>query len=139
MGILGMTEPCTGCLKSAFHDNHDSMPHWFWPVAGLLLWIVAILNFYPKNNTMVILAAQTYIASFHMGGVFLSCEIRSPSINGLCSWSVCGLRFYHYSHPYWFDVITIGGTVGLYAHCLSIEPNSCESYYSSSSDNDTYY
>lgn len=70
-GILGMTEPFTGCLKSAFHDNHDSMPHWFWPVAGMLLWTVAIMHLYPKNNTMVILAAQAYITSFHMGGVFI--------------------------------------------------------------------
>mmetsp|Transcript_64 Transcript_64/g.94 ORF Transcript_64/g.94 Transcript_64/m.94 type:complete len:155 (-) Transcript_64:265-729(-) len=65
--ILGITEPCTGCLRRAFRDE-GAMPYWFWPVAGVLLAVVAFANF--SENDAIVLAAQAYIAAFHMGGVF---------------------------------------------------------------------
>lgn len=64
--ILGITEPCTGCLRSAFQDN-GAMPAWFWPLAGIALAVVAAANF--SGNDTVILVAQAYVVAFHIGGV----------------------------------------------------------------------
>jgi hypothetical protein len=66
--ILGLTEPWTGCLRRAFHDN-NAMPNWFWPVAGLILLLVAYVNLAFSANNTIILVNQAYIASFHMGAV----------------------------------------------------------------------
>ena len=66
-GILGLTEPWTGCLRGAFNDN-GAMPAWFWPVAGAILWVVAYANF--SGNDKAVLAAQAYIAAFHFGASF---------------------------------------------------------------------
>mmetsp|Transcript_503 Transcript_503/g.1129 ORF Transcript_503/g.1129 Transcript_503/m.1129 type:complete len:175 (+) Transcript_503:23-547(+) len=69
--ILAITEPCTGCLRRyAFREGGDKggMPHWFWPIAGVLLLIVAAANF--SRNEIAIFAAQAYIAAFHSGAVF---------------------------------------------------------------------
>ena len=78
-GILGMTEPFTGCVQLAFQDKHGAMPAWFWPVSEMLLWIVAIANFFKKDR--VVLGAQAYIAAFHMGGVFyLSQLVHHPLV-----------------------------------------------------------
>mmetsp|Transcript_8603 Transcript_8603/g.12498 ORF Transcript_8603/g.12498 Transcript_8603/m.12498 type:complete len:175 (-) Transcript_8603:528-1052(-) len=79
-GILGMTEPWTGCLRHAFRDTHGGMPVWSWPVAGILLWTVAIANF--SSNGKVILAAQAYIAAFHMGGVFYHIRLQHHPVAG---------------------------------------------------------
>ena len=65
--ILGITEPFTGCLRGAFEDN-GAMPTWFWPVAGVILALIAMANF--SDNGAVVLAAQAYIAAFHSGAVF---------------------------------------------------------------------
>lgn len=65
--VLGITEPCTGCLREAFQDK-GAMPRWFWPVAGVLLAVVALANF--SGNDKVVLGAQAYIAAFHFGGMF---------------------------------------------------------------------
>lgn len=65
-GILGITEPFTGCLRNVFSDR-GAMPSWFWPVAGLILFLVAYLNFCPFN--WVVLMAQAYIMAFHTGAV----------------------------------------------------------------------
>jgi len=43
------------------------MPSWFWPVAGVVLLLVASANFSTNDN--VVLAAQAYIAAFHTGAV----------------------------------------------------------------------
>ena len=44
-GLLGVTEPCTGCLRGAFRQEKGSgMPDWFWPVAGLVLWFISAAN-----------------------------------------------------------------------------------------------
>ena len=43
------------------------MPSWFWPVAGVILIVVASANFSKNDN--VVLAAQAYIAAFHAGAV----------------------------------------------------------------------
>jgi len=67
-GILGVTEPFTGCLRSTFGDK-GAMPSWFWPVAGLVLWTVATLNLVCSRNDVVILGLQLYIATFHSGAV----------------------------------------------------------------------
>mmetsp|Transcript_13348 Transcript_13348/g.24544 ORF Transcript_13348/g.24544 Transcript_13348/m.24544 type:complete len:173 (+) Transcript_13348:166-684(+) len=69
-GVLGITEPFTGCLRGAFQDKGASggMPSWSWPMAGVLLLVVAAANF--SNNNTVVLAAQAYIAAFHAGAVF---------------------------------------------------------------------
>ena len=65
--ILGITEPWTGCVRTAFRDN-GAMPRWFWPVAGVLLGVVAAANF--SKSDEVVLAAQAYIAAFHFGACF---------------------------------------------------------------------
>ena len=59
--VLGIIEPWTGCVRTAFRDN-GAMPRWFWPVAGVLLGVVA--------SNEVVLAAQAYIAAFHFGACF---------------------------------------------------------------------
>lgn len=64
--VLGITEPCTGCLRGAFQDN-GAMPTWFWPVAGAILLLVAFANF--SSNNTIVLITQAYIAAFHMGAV----------------------------------------------------------------------
>jgi len=69
-GILGVTEPCTGCLRMAFRDK-GAMPTWFWPVSGLLLWVVSYSNLtFAKDHLWVLLIVQGYIAAFHSGAVF---------------------------------------------------------------------
>lgn len=79
-GILGITEPCTGCLRMAFGDN-GAMPTWFWPLAGIILWIVAIANF--SKNGSVVLGAQAYIAAFHMGAVFYHLRLGHHQVVGI--------------------------------------------------------
>ncbi len=68
-GTLGIVEPFTGCLRAAFQDN-NAMPSWFWPVAGLVLYLVAYLNITFGQNDGVVLAVQAYIASFHIGAIW---------------------------------------------------------------------
>ena len=80
-GVLGVAEPFTGCVQSAFHDTHASMPKWFWPTAGILLWTVAWLNF--SSNDAVILGVQAYICSFHMGGFFYHVRLGHHPVVGL--------------------------------------------------------
>jgi hypothetical protein len=65
--VLGITEPWTGCVRSAFRDN-GAMPRWFWPAAGTLLAVVAAANFSKTNE--IVLAAQAYVAAFHFGAMF---------------------------------------------------------------------
>ncbi|GMH50163.1 hypothetical protein TrLO_g9422 [Triparma laevis f. longispina] len=96
-GILGITEPCTGCVQRAFRDDHKSMPTWFWPVAGLLLWTMAILNFSP--NDAVVMGAQAYIAAFHMGGYFYHSRLQhhpaagfAPAVFAVLAFIVVAIR-----------------------------------------------
>ena len=49
--VLGIIEPWTGCLRTAFRDN-GAMPRWFWPVAGVLLGVVAMANFSESNEVV---------------------------------------------------------------------------------------
>lgn len=79
-GVLGMTEPWTGCLRRAFGDSHGGMPVWSWPVAGILFWTVAFANF--SSNDKVILATQAYIAAFHMGGFFYHIRLQHHLVTG---------------------------------------------------------
>ena len=80
-GILGVTEPITGCVQHAFRDTHGAMPKWFWPVAGVMLWTIAILNF--SSNDSVVLAVQAYIIAFHMGGSFYHARLGHHPAAGL--------------------------------------------------------
>ena len=68
-GTLGITEPFTGCLRAAFQDK-NAMPSWFWPVAGLILYLVAYLNLAFGHIDAVVLIVQAYIAAFHIGAIF---------------------------------------------------------------------
>lgn len=70
--VLGIIEPWTGCLRTAFRDN-GAMPRWFWPVAGVLLGVVAMANFSESNE--VVLAAQAYVAAFHFGACFYHLQL----------------------------------------------------------------
>jgi hypothetical protein len=79
-GILGLTEPCSGCLRSTFKDN-GAMPIWFLPTAGLFLICVAILNF--RGNDIIILINQAYIAAFHMGGVLYHNRLKHHPASGV--------------------------------------------------------
>eukprot|EP00537_Pseudo-nitzschia_pungens_P010839 CAMPEP_0172389774 /NCGR_PEP_ID=MMETSP1061-20121228/6583_1 /TAXON_ID=37318 /ORGANISM="Pseudo-nitzschia pungens, Strain cf. pungens" /LENGTH=184 /DNA_ID=CAMNT_0013119995 /DNA_START=102 /DNA_END=656 /DNA_ORIENTATION=- len=79
-GVLGVTEPFTGCLREAFRDN-GAMPNWFWPLAGLLLWTVAVANF--SDHGAVVLAAQAYIAAFHTGGIFYHLRLGHHPVAGI--------------------------------------------------------
>ncbi|KAL7533306.1 hypothetical protein ACHAWF_004449 [Thalassiosira exigua] len=96
-GLLGILEPFTGCVQSAFHDTHGAMPNWFWPTAGLLLWTAAALNFSP--NGAVVLGVQAYIAAFHMGGVIYHRRLRhhpaagaAPAVFALLAFFVVAIR-----------------------------------------------
>lgn len=80
-GVLGVTEPCTGCLRNAFGDTHGAMPNWSWPVAGVLLWTVAAANF--SKNDAAVLAAQAYVASFHTGAFFYHRALGHHFVAGL--------------------------------------------------------
>lgn len=77
--ILGLTEPWTGCLRSAFKDG-GAMPSWFWPLAGLMLLVVAFANFSDNNN--MVLAAQAYIATFHIGGAMYHVRLGHHPVVG---------------------------------------------------------
>mmetsp|Transcript_18946 Transcript_18946/g.28064 ORF Transcript_18946/g.28064 Transcript_18946/m.28064 type:complete len:170 (+) Transcript_18946:142-651(+) len=68
--VLGITEPCTGCLRGAFRDPDGAIPVWFWPLAGILLAVVAWANIHFSQNDTIVLVAQAYIATFHSGGVY---------------------------------------------------------------------
>jgi len=96
-GVLAVTEPLTGCVQGAFNDTHGAMPKWFWPVAGILLWTVAIANFSPSGA--VVLAAQAYIASFHMGGFFYHQRLGhhlvvgvAPTVFAFLAFWIVGIR-----------------------------------------------
>lgn len=78
--VLGLTEPWTGCLRGAFGDHTNSLPVWFWPLAGIALLGVAVVNF-SGNNTMI-LAAQAYVAAFHSGGVIYHLRLHHPPVTG---------------------------------------------------------
>jgi len=91
-GLLGVTEPFTGCVQGAFNDTHGAMPKWFWPVAGLLLWTVAYLNFSP--NDAVVLGVQAYIAAFHMGGFFYHQRLRHHPVSGFAPAVFAVLAFF---------------------------------------------
>lgn len=78
--ILGITELCTGCLRSAFQDN-GAMPLWFWPLGGILLAFVAYLNF--SDNNEVVIGVQAYIAAFHSGGAFYHLRLKHHPATGL--------------------------------------------------------
>lgn len=96
-GLLGVTEPFTGCVQNAFGDKHGAMPRWFWPVAGVLLWTVAVANF--SHNDVVVLGAQAYIAAFHMGGFFYHARIGhlpvvgiAPAVFAFLAFWIVGIR-----------------------------------------------
>ena len=78
--ILGITELCTGCLRSAFQDN-GAMPLWFWPLGGILLAFIAYLNFLDNNE--VVIGIQAYIAAFHSGAVFYHLRLKHHPASGL--------------------------------------------------------
>lgn len=73
-GILGLTEPFTGCLRSTFQDN-GAMPPWFWPTAGTVLLLIAAVNLRFSSSDDIILAVQAYIAAFHMGGMLYHLQL----------------------------------------------------------------
>jgi hypothetical protein len=82
--ILGITEPFTGCLRGAFNEKNDGsaggMPIWFWPIGGVLLAIVAMVNFSSNNN--IVLVAQFYIIAFHFGGIFYHIRLNHHPVSG---------------------------------------------------------
>lgn len=79
-GILGITEPFTGCLRNAFQDN-GAMFKLFWPFAGCILWLVSYLNF--CGNDDIILANQFYIMAFHIGGVLYHRKLGHHPASGV--------------------------------------------------------
>jgi len=94
--VLGITEPFTGCLRVAFSDK-GALPVWVWPVAGLLLAGVAVANF--SGNDASVLAAQAYIAFFHLGGVLYHRKLRhhpavgcAPAVFVVLAFIVAALR-----------------------------------------------
>lgn len=90
-GLLGILENFTGCVKGVFGDDHLTMPQWFWPVAGLLLWTMAALNWSP--NPVVVLCAQTYICAFHMGGFFYHQRLGHLWVLGLLPAAIAVVSF----------------------------------------------
>eukprot|EP00521_Asterionellopsis_glacialis_P006017 CAMPEP_0195281404 /NCGR_PEP_ID=MMETSP0707-20130614/731_1 /TAXON_ID=33640 /ORGANISM="Asterionellopsis glacialis, Strain CCMP134" /LENGTH=195 /DNA_ID=CAMNT_0040340287 /DNA_START=80 /DNA_END=667 /DNA_ORIENTATION=- len=80
--ILGITEPCTGCLKNAFQD-HNNMVWWGWPVAGCGLAFVAFGNFAFQDDDMVLLALQWYIVTFHFGAIWYHIRLGHHPVVGM--------------------------------------------------------
>eukprot|EP00418_Pyrodinium_bahamense_P066423 CAMPEP_0179079930 /NCGR_PEP_ID=MMETSP0796-20121207/35894_1 /TAXON_ID=73915 /ORGANISM="Pyrodinium bahamense, Strain pbaha01" /LENGTH=146 /DNA_ID=CAMNT_0020777277 /DNA_START=26 /DNA_END=466 /DNA_ORIENTATION=- len=76
--ILGITEPCHGAGSWL---AEDSLPKWFWAVAGLLLSFVALANF--SDRDAVVLGAQAYIATFHSGAVFWHVRLDHHPVAGV--------------------------------------------------------
>ena len=85
--ILALTEPYTGCLRNAFRDRgkKGGMPEWFWPLAGILLLVVAWCNFSKSN--LVVLGTQAYIVAFHSGAVLYHLTLEHHPLAG-CAPSV---------------------------------------------------
>merc|ERR1711920_1082870 len=78
-------------------DDRGSLPLWFWPVAGLLLAVVALANF--SGNNEVVLGAQAYIATFHIGAMLYHWRLNhhpavalAPSVYVLFAVIVTALR-----------------------------------------------
>lgn len=73
------------------------MPSWFWPLAGTMLLLVACANF--SGNDAVVLAAQAYIATFHIGAVMYHLRLghhpavaAAPGIFTVFAFAVVALR-----------------------------------------------
>lgn len=103
--ILGMTEPCTGCLKGAFRD-HDNMVWWGWPVAGLGLAFMAYANFAFSRDHRVLLAVQWYIVTFHFGAIWYHIRLGHHAAVGVApgffipiALTVIGIRL---EHGWWY-------------------------------------
>mmetsp|Transcript_82636 Transcript_82636/g.242512 ORF Transcript_82636/g.242512 Transcript_82636/m.242512 type:complete len:165 (+) Transcript_82636:44-538(+) len=66
---IGLTEPCHGIGRGM---TADSLPVWFFQLAGLCLATVAALNFLLGDTAYgdwVVLAAQMWVIAFHSGAV----------------------------------------------------------------------
>ena len=75
--MIGMTDPCHGIGRSL---TEDSLPRWFFPVAGVCLALVALANF--SGQSALVLGAQAYVAAFHSGGVYLHWRLRHHPVAG---------------------------------------------------------
>mmetsp|Transcript_25935 Transcript_25935/g.36912 ORF Transcript_25935/g.36912 Transcript_25935/m.36912 type:complete len:175 (+) Transcript_25935:33-557(+) len=80
--LLGITEPCTGCLRGAFGDNNN-MVWWGWPVAGFVLACCAYGNFAFQNYNAVVLFIQWYIVTFHFGAIWYHIRLGHHPAVGL--------------------------------------------------------
>lgn len=121
--ILGITEPCTGCLKGAFRDD-DNMVWWGWPIAGLGLAFCAFANFAFQSNTPVILAIQWYIVTFHFGAFWYHVRLghdpavgMAPGIFVPIALTVIGIRLEDGGWWYIIPLGTIGCAVAAFVLC----------------------
>jgi len=111
--LLGITEPWTGCLKSAFRDK-GNMAWWGWPVAGCLLAIVAFCNIRFADDTSVILALQWYVVTFHCGAIWYHIKLGHNPVVGIAPGSfipiallIIGLRL----KEGWWYILPLGTCV----------------------------
>ena len=76
---LGVTEPCHGAVESTL-QGQDSLPKWFWPLAGASLGLVSYANF--SGSPEAILCAQAYVATFHSGAIFWHWRLQHHRVSG---------------------------------------------------------
>ena len=76
--MIGITDPCTGIARSI---TEDSLPRWFFPVAGVCLALVALANF--SGQPELVLGAQAYIVAFHSGGVYTHLRLKHHPVTGI--------------------------------------------------------
>merc|ERR1712187_388145 len=61
--------------------SDDSLPKWFWPLAGSILGLIALANF--SGQADLVLGAQAYIAAFHSGAVFTHWRVGHHPVVGI--------------------------------------------------------
>ncbi|CAE7460505.1 unnamed protein product, partial [Symbiodinium sp. CCMP2456] len=77
---IGVTEPCHGALELTLQVK-GSLPRWFWPLAGLLLGVVAYANF--SGSQEAVLCSQAYVAAFHAGAMFFHWRLQHHPVSVL--------------------------------------------------------
>ena len=120
--ILGISEPCTGCLKGAFgegeNNNKYSMVWWGWPIAGFMLALCAYSNFAFQDDNEVMLWVQWYIVTFHFGAFWYHIQIGHHPAVGLApcifipiALTIIGIRLNDSGNSGWWYILPVGSAL----------------------------